>query len=89
MCLSGDLSLEAGAVIDFELDTPWTSDEISMSGNLLLDGQQFSDFNFTPLVGFGPGTYTLIGADRSTAFWAEHQWRRRRLRGNAGRARQR
>ena len=32
------------------------------SGFLLLDGQQFSDFNFTPLAGFGPGTYTLIDA---------------------------
>jgi hypothetical protein len=29
---------------------------------LRLSGQQFSDFNFTPLGGFGPGTYLLIDA---------------------------
>ena len=28
----------------------------------LLDNQQFSDFTFTPLAGFGPGTYALIVA---------------------------
>ncbi len=32
------------------------------SGALTLTGQQFSDFNFTPLAGFGPGDYTLIDA---------------------------
>ncbi len=62
--LSGSLSLLAGAVLDYELGTPiTTSDEVSMpSGFLVLNGQQFSDFNFTPLAGFGRGTYTLIDA---------------------------
>ena len=30
------------------------------TGQLILSGQQFSDFNFTPLAGFGAGTYDLI-----------------------------
>jgi len=61
--LSGSLTLLAGAAMDFELDTLSTSDEISMpSGYLSLNGQQFTDFLFTPLAGFGPGNYTLIDA---------------------------
>jgi hypothetical protein len=63
MYLDGDLSLASGAVMDYELDTPGTSDEILLpTGQLTLNGQQFSDFNFTPLAGFAPGTYTLIDA---------------------------
>ena len=63
MSVSGSLSLVLGAVLDYELGTPSTSDEVWMpSGQLMLDGQQFSDFNFTHLAGFGPGTYTLIDA---------------------------
>jgi autotransporter-associated beta strand protein len=63
MFISGSLSLAAGAVMDFELDTPSTSDSVLMpSGQLVLDGQEFSDFNFTPLSRFGPGTYTLFDA---------------------------
>jgi hypothetical protein len=55
--------LLSGAVMDYELNTPLNSDEVSMPGGLLaLGGQQFSDFNFMPLAGFGPGTYTLIDA---------------------------
>ena len=33
-----------------------------LPSHLVLNGQQFSDFNFTPLDGFGLGTYTLIDA---------------------------
>ena len=59
-----------GAMMDFELDAPGvpsTSDEISMpTGQLMLDSPQFSDCNFTPLAGFGPGTYTLINAEAIT-----------------------
>ncbi len=63
MCACGCLSLGAGAMMDYELDTPSSSDEVLMpSGQLVLDGQQFCDFNFTPLAGFGMGTYTLIDA---------------------------
>ena len=57
--LSGSLTLLAGAVMDYELDTPSTSDEILMSsGSLVLSGQQFSDFNFTWTAKFGPGPTT-------------------------------
>jgi autotransporter-associated beta strand protein len=63
LTLSGSLSLLAGAVMDFELATPLTSDKILVpTGVLALSGQQFSDFNFTPLANFGPGTYTLINS---------------------------
>jgi hypothetical protein len=63
LTLSGSLSLLSGAKMDYELDTPLDSDEIYMPTSLLsLHGQQFSDFNFTALGGFGPGSYTLIDA---------------------------
>jgi hypothetical protein len=43
--------------------TPANSDLISMtSSTLYLNGQDFSDFAFTSLTGFGVGTYTLIEA---------------------------
>ena len=61
MNVSGSLSLLSGAKMDYALDTPTDSDEVYMpSGPLVLSGQQFADFNFTPLGGFGRGTYTLI-----------------------------
>jgi probable HAF family extracellular repeat protein/autotransporter-associated beta strand protein len=63
LSLSGSLTLLSGAVMDYKLDTPLDSDMVLMtSGALNLNGQQFSDFNFTPLAGFGPGSYTLIDA---------------------------
>ncbi len=63
LTLSGSLSLLSGANMDCELDTPADSDEVYMpTGFLSLNGQQFSDFNFTPLGGFAPGRYTLIDA---------------------------
>ena len=59
--LSGNLALLAGAEMDFELDGVSTDDEVSMpSGVLSLSNQQFSNFTFTPMAGFGPGTYDLI-----------------------------
>ena len=61
--LSGGLTLASGAVMDYELETPGTSDEIYMPAGLLtLSGQQFPDFSFTPLGGFGQGNYILIEA---------------------------
>ena len=49
--------------MDYELDTPLDSDEVYIPTSLLsLTGQQFADFNFTPLGDFEPGTYTLIDA---------------------------
>ncbi len=63
LILSGSLGLVNGALLDYELGTPTTSDEVYMpAGFLVLNGQQFSDFGFTPLAGFGQGTYTLIDA---------------------------
>ena len=63
MHLSGSLSLAAGAKVDYDLDENPADNEISMPAGLLaLDDQQFSDFNFMFLNGFGRGTYTLIDA---------------------------
>ena len=46
--------------MDYELGSLTNADEISMLGEPLnLNGQQFSNFNFTPLAGFEPGEYTL------------------------------
>ena len=59
LSISGGLTLESGIVMDYDLDTPSTSDMISC-GSLALDLQQFSDFNFTPTVNFGQGNYDLI-----------------------------
>lgn len=65
--LSGNLELFAGALMDYELDSPGTSDEVSMpTGLLKLHGQQFSDFSFTPLTGFSGGTFTLVDAGSIT-----------------------
>ena len=63
--LSGSLVLEAGALLDYELDTPGTSDMISC-GSLVLSGQQFSDFNFTSTANFEPGTCDLIAFTSSS-----------------------
>ena len=63
MQLSGSLVLLSGAAMDFELDGSPTDDEVSLPSRILfLHNQQFSDFAFTPLAGFGPGSYTLIVA---------------------------
>ncbi len=67
MNVSGSLNLESGAVMDYDLDTPSTSSEVSMpTGELILSGQQFSDFTFAPTPNFGPGTYDLIGFETSS-----------------------
>jgi kelch-like protein 20 len=62
--LAGNLTLEAGAKLDFELGPPAFSDLIAMDSatTLFLNGQQFSDFTFTTYTGFEPGEYTLIDA---------------------------
>ncbi len=59
LTVSGGLILSAGAVMDYELDTPSTSSMI-YAGSLTLNGQQFSDFNFVPSANFGPGSHDLI-----------------------------
>ena len=61
--LSGNLTLLSGAAMDYDLDGLSADDDISMpTGALSLNNQQFSDFSFTPLTGFAPGSYTLIVA---------------------------
>jgi T5SS/PEP-CTERM-associated repeat protein len=63
LTLSGNLTLNDGALLDFELGDVPSSDKISMSSRTLyLNYQDFSDFNFTALTGFGNGIYTLIDA---------------------------
>ncbi len=63
MHLNGSLSLAAGAKLDYDLDGNPADNEVSMpSAVLALDDQQFSDFNFMFLAGFGRGVYTLIDA---------------------------
>ncbi|MGO9109097.1 MAG: CRISPR-associated endonuclease Cas1, partial [Thermoguttaceae bacterium] len=57
--VSGNVNLALGAVLDYDLDTPTTSDMISC-GSLTLNSQQFTDFNFTPTTNFEPGIYNLI-----------------------------
>ena len=67
MHLSGSLSLAAGAKLDYDLDGNPADNEVSMpSAVLALDDQQFSDFNFMFLAGFGRGVYTLIDASSVT-----------------------
>ena len=59
--LRGSLILESGAVMDYELDTPSASSEVLMPlSQLVLSGQQFSDFHFTWSANFAPGNYDLI-----------------------------
>jgi hypothetical protein len=63
LSIGGNLILASAALMDFELDTPATSDEIYMpAGDLTLNGQQFSDFAFTWTANFGRGSYNLIDA---------------------------
>jgi autotransporter-associated beta strand protein len=63
LTLAGDLTLNSGALLDFDLAGAAASDKISMTGSTLyLNGQLFSDFAFNPQTGFGLGTYILIDA---------------------------
>jgi hypothetical protein len=55
-----NLTLSLGTKFVFDLATPVSSDKLATVGTLTLSGQQFSDFTFTALAGFGQGTYTLF-----------------------------
>jgi len=56
-----DLTLTSGAKFVFDLATPSTSDKVVLTdGVLRLNSQQFSDFTFNALSGFGNGVYTLF-----------------------------
>ncbi len=63
LTLTGNLILSNGALLDFELDTPATSDQIYMpDGTVTLDGLDLSSISLTADAGFGAGSYTLIDA---------------------------
>jgi autotransporter-associated beta strand protein len=63
LVLWGNLTLNDGALLDFELANTSASDKISMSNSTLyLNGLDYSDFTFTALNKFGKGTYMLIDA---------------------------
>jgi autotransporter-associated beta strand protein len=63
LTFNDNLSLASGSVLYFDLATSNASDKISMpSSTLLLNNQQFSDFNFAFQNGISPGIYTLIAA---------------------------
>jgi autotransporter-associated beta strand protein len=63
LSLSGNLTLDAGASLDFDLGPTAISDKIAMSNStLILNYQKFSDFGFNTLAGFSAGTYVLIDA---------------------------
>jgi len=57
------LTLDDGAVLEFDLTTTASSDMVSMPGRTLaLNSQEWADFTFNTGGGFGTGTYTLIDA---------------------------
>jgi hypothetical protein len=63
LTLTGDLTLNDGALLDFELGAVEGSDKISMaSSTLYLGNQEYGDFMYTALSGFGAGEYVLIDA---------------------------
>jgi fibronectin-binding autotransporter adhesin len=53
---TGDLTLEEGATLDFELGEPGSGDRVAVDGDLVLGGV----LNVAGLSGFGAGTYTLM-----------------------------
>lgn len=64
---NGPFSLAAAAggtgYLKFDLDTPLTSDAVTLDSGILTlgsGGLDLDDFSFNPLGGFGPGTYTLF-----------------------------
>ncbi len=56
-----NLILEPGAKLAMRLGT--TSDRVNGVATLVLNGQQWNDFAFSVLTGFGPGTYVLVAAN--------------------------
>lgn len=59
---TSNLTLEAGAKLVFELGPTNGSDRVVALDTLSIDGQQWSDFNFTNLAGYAAGRYVLIDA---------------------------
>ena len=55
----GDLTLDAGTTLEYDLLTVSSSDLV-LAQTVALGGIDFDNFTFLPGVGFGPGVYTLI-----------------------------
>ena len=63
LTLNDNLTLADGGLLAFSLASIGASSMVSMpSATLTLDNQEWADFDFTPLAGFGAGVYTLIDA---------------------------
>ena len=56
LALKSNLTLNAGALLNFEFGAPGTGDKIAVTNALVLGGK----LNVTNLAGFGPGTNTLF-----------------------------
>ncbi len=57
-----NLTLQSGALLNYELGAIANSDKIIATGTLALGGLEFSQFTWTTLGGFTAGDYTLIDA---------------------------
>jgi autotransporter-associated beta strand protein len=61
LTLNNSLTLAAGSLFEFELGPVGQSDMVWMpDSELILNDQQFDDFTFTALSGFGTGKYVLF-----------------------------
>ena len=60
--ITGDLTLADGSQFNFDLDTVEDSDKVELTGTLTLNDQEFADFTFDTLGGFGAGEYILFEA---------------------------
>ncbi len=60
MSISGNLDLATGAMMDYDLDTPLTSETIDCGRLALGSPLGFSNFHFDHTSNFGPGAYDLI-----------------------------
>ncbi len=63
LALSGSLVLATGAVFDYDLDKPVTSDTITCGQVVVAIPLRFSNFSFAYTSKFGPGVYDLIQSD--------------------------
>jgi hypothetical protein len=56
LTIKSNLTLNAGAILNFEVGAPGTADKIAVTNALALGGT----LNVTNLAGFGPGTNTIF-----------------------------
>lgn len=63
LTINGNVLLNTDSLLKFRLASENASDRVSMNSALLtLSGQEFDDFTFTDMPGFGEGTYVLFDA---------------------------